>query len=490
MKNKRFNLSVLQKRIISAVAFLLAAIVLAVSLSDTLHMKEKAPKMVDFFDAKNETYDVVAIGTSRIFSTVMPHYMWQKYGQAVGNMSQSRQSVAASYYLAKYAIRTQTPDVIIFDVAAVRYESQTMWEGKYSYLHESIDRMGFNRERYEAITELLPMKDWAEFFFPFMLYHSRWDEVEALDFKDPISYNNGAEAYMSLEVSAGPPITTETIELEATAEKYYRMLIELCQANNVNLILINAPIAQEDEDAYPFQKAVNRANQIAGEYGLSIIDYNTFAQQQLGFNYATDLTNPTHCNNYGAIKITNHLADYINQNFPVPDRRGEKKYNGWDEKFALYDTIISLRDITDVNEYFKRIKHENFIVVLYGKGNISNLLNDVNIKNSWFYTLGMKKDISAHPYHSYIAILDGGKIIYELLQNGPDVQVFDRYVGDIPVHCTSDPNDAATGIICEVNGNRGLGRFGLNILVYDKTRLQVVDKSYISATDYTKISHP
>ena len=61
---------------------------------------------------------------------------------------------------------------------------------------------------------------------------------------------------------------------------------------------------------------------------------------EVGFDYSTDLGDSSHCNYNGAKKVTNYLADYINTNYDLEDRRDDPDYNLWEldlEYWRQYD---------------------------------------------------------------------------------------------------------------------------------------------------------
>ena len=62
----------------------------------------------------------------------------------------------------------------------------------------------------------------------------------------------------------------------------------------------------------------------------------------VGFDYASDLTDTSHCNRWGAEKVTSYVGAYLKENYDLPDRRGDAAYaSAWDAAYERYASAHS-----------------------------------------------------------------------------------------------------------------------------------------------------
>ena len=58
---------------------------------------------------------------------------------------------------------------------------------------------------------------------------------------------------------------------------------------------------------------------------------------EIGLDWKTDSKDGgNHLNLYGAIKVSDYIAEYIHENLEVPDRRNSKKYKNWHNEYKEY----------------------------------------------------------------------------------------------------------------------------------------------------------
>lgn len=318
------------QRIIKAAAFMLIFCIMLSGATYILRNKNEANIVLPFYDEPKNTLDVVFIGSSHMMCSVYPMELYDRYGVASYVFASSAQLLPQSYYQLKEAFRFQTPKLIVLDVSGVIYDTKI---SSSEYAHVQIDNMSFSPVKYEAIWDLFDKEARSEYIFNIIRFHSRWKELGRNDFMPVESITKGS--YVSTDCTPCQPnrkiSPDDKYEMFPTAEKYLRMMIELCQDRGTEVLLYNAP-AVEEHDSLP---RCNAVTDIAKEYGLEFIDLNMRCDE-IGFDPARDYRDPWHCNASGAMKTTTFLGDFIKSRYELPDRRRDSSYNYWNEQLKEY----------------------------------------------------------------------------------------------------------------------------------------------------------
>lgn len=61
----------------------------------------------------------------------------------------------------------------------------------------------------------------------------------------------------------------------------------------------------------------------------------------MGLDWQHDFYNSKHVNYVGAEKYTDYLVKYINENYELPDRRGDERYKSWEKAYDKYLDFVS-----------------------------------------------------------------------------------------------------------------------------------------------------
>lgn len=170
------------------------------------------------------------------------------------------------------------------------------------------------------------------------------------------------------------------------------------------------------------------------------------------------------------------------QIFNVIDKKIEFQYADIDESQAwknIYWLRYSLtpkeNETTTLSEYFST-GNDDLIIFIAARDEASNALNDEII--SAMRNLGLSFDLPNHFRYSYLAVVDGGKVICERL--GEDAQSYQYEFGNIEASVSSagfDAGNIASIVIGETNYSCNMR--GLNFVIYDKKAEEVVDSFYI-----------
>lgn len=136
----------------------------------------------------------------------------------------------------------------------------------------------------------------------------------------------------------------------------------------------------------------------------------------------------------------------------------------------------SLSDKTDLLDYLDCLKDNTRgnIIVISVKDTPGLALN--SFVSAGLKALGLKTELVGQHGHSYIAVINGGKVIFEKLGENEDPTIFDKEFGNHKLHITSRVYRNGNEAIIEINGkNYAVNSRGLNIVVYNKTAKKAVD---------------
>ena len=165
--------------------------------------------------------------------------------------------------------------------------------------------------------------------------------LTAADFRSLDASMKGSEALFSVYSNADYeiPAQSETAQLNETALSYLEKIIALCGEHGAQLVLTALPFGDAHEDAIPRQQTANAVEQYAREHGIPFLNY-IYLNDETGLDMAADFANIDHLNARGAVKISQHLAGYLKENYDLPDRRDDGAYRAWNDDCASYEQML------------------------------------------------------------------------------------------------------------------------------------------------------
>ncbi len=135
-----------------------------------------------------------------------------------------------------------------------------------------------------------------------------------------------------------------------------------------------------------------------------------------------------------------------------------------------------ISDKTDIIDYLETLKDntKGNIIVISVKDTPGLALN--SFVSSALKGIGLKTDLEGQHGHSYIAVINGGTVIYEKLGQGEEPLVYDKKVGNNTVHAESRVYNNGNESVIKINGkNYSINSRGLNIVIYNKASQSLTD---------------
>ncbi len=448
------------KKIIRAVIFLSIMAGAIYSLNHVMLNRESdgSIQLYDFYELEKDRVDVLCIGSSHVYYGYNTCQLYDDYGIASYLLSSSGQPVWVSYYLLEEALKSQQPKLVLFDTGTLFRREEDFQPSSW----EVLLGMKPSRTKWKALKEVSsydPTLDTASAFFTFPYYHTRFLSLTRQDYE-------GTEEirYMGYKPRFGT-ITESELEnaqkaesgrrggITERAEKYLLKIMRLCRDRNIPMAIANTPYANLSDAK---RKANAYIKTLADQYDIPVLEGNDLTRE-MQIRFSDDLLDPSHLNYDGSVKFTAYLGEWLKDRYSLPDRRGEKQYQKWEETSA-------------------RMRH----VELNGQRLMEAQTADayLRILEEWaddLVTVCWNQNGKAQVY-------DGGRCIFE----GPLGQEYSEYfaVGDsdLTVSCV----DGQIQVLLN-NEPFCFSQDGLNILVYDKIAEQLLDGIGLEGEDSMQI---
>lgn len=302
--------------------------------------------VLDFYEEETEL-DVVFIGASNIYRYWDPMGAWEAEGIATRNYSVSSMHAATYLSAIKDIIKTQDPELIVVEARRFRKvgDTQEITAGARNLL----DSMDYDLSRLEAVHYFcekmnIPWEDAVSLYIDLIQYHDNYDALKTTlnwQLADNRSGNDDIvrQTYKGYAISSehtayedpSENLTTETSYETGKGLMLYKELIEYCQENDVQLLLVAMPMVITEEESM----TLNALAEVAESYGVPFFDMN-LRYEEIGLDFSQDFFDPHHVNVLGADKATKYLAAYLAEEYDLPDHRNDPTYASWDKLYEEY----------------------------------------------------------------------------------------------------------------------------------------------------------
>lgn len=356
------------KKIITSVLFLTLLVGVLVLVSNLVERKSSIQKDGEFYTQKEE-FDVLFFGSSHMLNGVAPMELWNEYGIVSYDLAHDSEFMAGSYWDLKNAIRYHKPKVVVIDMFLLEMNDKIGRDEtkSLSYAHKIFDSMPLSLTKGQAAFDLVTdKKESLQLLFNFSLYHSRWNELVQEDFNTTFLFEKGAQSRVAVTSTNNPEIVLadECNEVDSVSVKYLKKMIELCQKEGIEVLLVNLPYPA---DAV-LQKNSNYASVIAEKYQITYL--NLIEEKEL-INYKTDMSDYGHLNPSGARKVSTWLGAYLQDNYSLPDHRTDKEYNYWNKDYQEFkDMKVNNLKNCELFEYFMLLDDDSYSTILMGYGGV------------------------------------------------------------------------------------------------------------------------
>lgn len=334
------------KKILSTlikVAAVLAAFYVLTLLFMPKYIEENTDgRITSEFYREKTPIDVIFIGSSIVQAGISPMSIYKETGLTAYDRSNSSQVMPIGYAMVCDAIMRNKPKLVVCDVGFLYNEWGYVDEGAS---RKSLDGLKWSEGKSECIKASMDeTESFIDYVFPILRFHSRWNDLNAEDFKyllykPTVTYNgqllqfgtDGKTAvYNPFMEPEGKMICDENIA-------WLQKTVDLCKSEGVDVMLLKMPMIEGNwSETYD-----NQIAEFAKENGILYKSYvNEF--DSFGFDRNTDFTDGQHMNSVGAEKFTKVLSEYIIENYDVGKSSDEAKVKAvFDKKLQKYEAAMA-----------------------------------------------------------------------------------------------------------------------------------------------------
>ena len=79
--------------------------------------------IAEYYEESDKDHDVIFIGDCEVYENFSPQVLWDDYGINSYIRGSAQQLVWQSYYLLEDTLRYEQPDVVVFNVLAMKYNT-------------------------------------------------------------------------------------------------------------------------------------------------------------------------------------------------------------------------------------------------------------------------------------------------------------------------------------------------------------------------------
>ena len=248
----------------------------------------------------------------------------------------------------------------------------------------------------------------------------------------------------------------------------------------MELVLIESPRGEGWSDSLH-----NAVLELAAKWDIEFLDFNYKPLvDEIGYMSLVDLFDEDHLNYYGAQKLTSYIGKHLVENYDVTDVRGVEKYAYLEEQLSTYNRKVipkvELSTFKDPVDYIaSAMKNQEYSVFVTVKDEGSVALTEE--QRAKFKELGLVGLAELDYRSSYIAVVDGGELLYEckedaVVESGQPLVY--RGVLENGVEYKLESGGKTLGNIssCKIDGEEhSKNKRGINIVVFDKESGKVVD---------------
>ncbi len=441
-----------------------------------------------FYQEPKNKIETLFLGASVGAYAFSPIDLYRDYGICAFTIATQEQPIFASYYWLEetYRLHPETLKTVVFDVSEFRKEAYD------SIIHKAFDGMKFSPVKLKAVMDYTD-NDFSKaiaFLLPLNAYHSRWSELETLDFeKYDFKKDNGTRGYefttntyVSYKDSFDEiKVLTTTLnkyakptKLKEEATEYFDKIHSFCKDKGIKLVLVKTP---SNNWSSPLHNAVQL---IADKYELDFFDFN-FSPiiDEINYVHPYESREGMHTNYFGAAKIMKYLGEYLVKECDATDVRGNSDYAYMEDQLEMFNACkykqFELSQTTDVAECMKTALTDNNTIFITVNDDCAKSLTDAQRK--YFADVGLEKLSKIKIHDTYIGIIDNNGVLYEDTRPGKEKITYKGLMDDDTLfELESGAQSKKVNVSsCKINGEEtSKNTRGINFTIYNNEYSEVI----------------
>ena len=320
------------RRIIRIVIILIFFMIVFILLNMLLQPKYaenlvEGSMIAQYYDEKKD-HEVIFIGDCEVYANFSPLVMYETEGIKAYVRGSSQQLIWQSYVILKETLKYEKPKIVVFNINSIRYDKKSEVVSE-AYNRLTIDQMKWSKEKLEIIKESMTEEEtFLSYVFPILRYHARFDELTREDIKYLFKRkNNTYNGFLvNKDIRGVTTIPTEkplpNYDFSDESYHYLKLMLELCEKNNIKLVLIKAP------SLYPhwYKQYDEQIKEFAMKNGIDYYNLMEYADV-IGLDYSLDTYDGgLHLNLTGATKLSKFFASLLISRYNLTNYKGDALY--------------------------------------------------------------------------------------------------------------------------------------------------------------------
>lgn len=345
------------KKIICCISFL--CILGTVFMKITYLFSETGYNRLNIVGIKEEEpLDMVYVGASAAFTYWQPLKAWNDCGITSYSYATVGLPAESLKHCIEEVLKTQNPELFVVDARPFQ-----LWrENVDAHIRHGADSMDYSLNRFSLVKDYFNSRtvtedvDVLSHYLQIVKYHSNYPEVLSNEENWKLINNRGESEYkgwtfMEYHCPLEKPQNFETnqcAELPEGSRWILDNLLAFCKDKELKVLFVVCPYFITEEE----QKVYNTVQKIVEKEGFDFLNTNLYFDK-MHLDFQTDFNDYNHVNCFGAEKYTDFLAKYLEENYSLPDHRGEKEYASWDEAYIRFKedeaiTKVNVQKMIDV----------------------------------------------------------------------------------------------------------------------------------------------
>lgn len=337
-----------KKELIRMIAFGLVVCLMLGFLCDLFeneNHKNYDSRVYTYRTLEKNTVDAVFIGTSGVDRYWVAPKMYEDHGMVVYPLAVDGMPAWLYKEMLEYALQYQNPELVMLDVRAFTQDaSMDGWKSKDMDIkaHRVLNAFPWFsplwlRTAFKAM-RLVHQADETEprfnisLLLSFVRFHQKWQEIGLSVFEENLGskihefggfYMHPGKSAVSVPLEDFVYDGDTKQELDPICEEAFYEVIDYARERGVEILFVDTP-------QNPAKHEMLRANYIyekLDELGINYVTYYAPGDEEHPFTIdldpETDFYNDSHTNYFGAVKFSEVLATYLDENYDLPDRRND-----------------------------------------------------------------------------------------------------------------------------------------------------------------------
>ena len=305
-------------------------------------------RMDGYYLEDKDSLDVVLLGSSEMYSGVIPAKLYEDYGITSYPYATSSSTAGAMATQIKEIKRTQNPQLIVIEINAFLYGTAN--ETKESSLRGYIDNVPMNVNKFDYIRTVIQPDDRAEYFFPIVKYHGVWNdypkplnrcltmmhqEMRGYTYLRGFKTNANIFKLTDKSLSANLPGDNKTLALDKRYEPKLKEFLQYLKDEKIENVLFMRMPHLVTKQTYNRFKRGNEAGRMIQEAGFDFI--NLERDEEMMSLPADYYYNLDHLNINGAEKLTSKVGNILTEKYHVEKAKlTDKQAAEWQESVDFY----------------------------------------------------------------------------------------------------------------------------------------------------------